>query len=279
MKIIDGKTKDGLNLTGGYYESNKDICIVFIHGMSTSLLEDSFARFWGDYFQKKGIGFIYGHTRGYSRINSILCNDKFKTYGTAFEIFEDCLFDISLWVNKAKEFGYQKIILLGHSYGALKCIYYSSLNNNIDATILASAPDFHALSKIKIPIFDLLLKESKINIDNNESDKLLSFPLGDENYVSSKTYYSWYNENSLTNLLPIGENKDKFEAFSKINVPLLMFAGSKEHELYKGFNILKTKVSCPFNHNIIEGSGHNYHGFEEKTANLIYKWIMSLEDN
>ena len=42
---------------------------------------------------------------------------SYKRCGCMYEIFEDCILDIDLALKQAKELGYKRICLMGHSYG------------------------------------------------------------------------------------------------------------------------------------------------------------------
>ena len=77
MEIINDYTKDGLRLPMIHYESrSKDYCIVFVHGMSGDILINTFAQIWAREAIKNDIGFLFGHTRGYSYMNDIICKNK-----------------------------------------------------------------------------------------------------------------------------------------------------------------------------------------------------------
>lgn len=285
MEIINEFTEDGLKLPIIHFESkNKNICVICVHGMSSNILESIYGQILGISLPKSGIGFIYGHTRGHSHLNDIECRDgSFKRIGTTYEIFDDCLYDIDLFVSKAKELGYKKIILLGHSLGCNKVIYYMyneylKGRTEIMGIILASAPD--QKGKLQMCInekYDELLNEAKYNIDNSNPTKLLSEEIYDR-YISSETFLSFYSENSSCNNLPIIDKKEVFEQFSIIDVPILTFSGSEEHSTYLNLDYLKTKATnCPnFSSKIIEGTGHMYLKKEEEIASLIIAWINSM---
>ena len=78
-----------------------------------------------------------------------------KKLGSTFEIFEDCVKDISVWVKKIKELGYKKIVLMGHSLGCNKALYYLSQNVKlIDGVIFLSPPDMIGITKIEEENFE-----------------------------------------------------------------------------------------------------------------------------
>lgn len=277
--ISDAYTVDGLKLPMVHFESNKkDICVICIHGMCGTIIDNYFATVWGKFLAEKNIGFIYEHNRGHSIENDIVMKDgSFKRCGCMYEIFEDSVYDIDLAIETAKKKGYKRIILLGHSYGCNKVIYYYYQKHpNLLGIILASAPDMIG-SHIANQSDDYkeLLKEAKENIDHKQPDKLLHKMVEDYMYMSSGTYYNWYHENSALDNLPIIANPEHWSQFEIIDVPILTFSGANEEEYYLQLDLLKKKaINCPnFEYKIIENTGHTYKTKESEIGNLILEWI------
>ncbi len=279
IKFISNKyTEDGLKLPMVHFESeNKNICVIMIHGMCATIVDNYFATVWGEILSKNNIGFIYEHNRGHSIENDIVMKDgTFKRCGCMYEIFEESIYDIDLAIKTAKEFGYKKIILLGHSYGCNKVIYYKyKKNTDISGIILASAPDMIGSHKLVQKDYIDLLNEAKKNIDNGESTKLLHKKIEDYMYMSSETYYNWYNENSNLDNLPIIENNGNWEQFENIDIPILTFSGLLEEDYYRHLDLLKKKaIKCnDFEYKYIDNTGHTYINKEEEIGNIILDWI------
>ena len=279
--ISDAYTTDGLKLPMVHFESNeKDICVICVHGMCGTIIDNYFATVWGKILSQNNIGFIYEHNRGHSIENDIVVkNDNFfetKRYGCRYEIFEDSIYDIDLAIEKAKELGYKRIILLGHSLGCNKVIYYYYKKHpDILGMILASAPDMVGSHILSQPDYKDLLKKAKENIDNGQPEKLLHKMIEDYMFMSSGTYYNWYNDNSNLNNLPVIYNPEHWEQFETIDVSILTFSGSKEEDYYKQLELLKEKaINCHnFEYKIIENTGHTYHSKEEEIGMLIYDWV------
>ncbi len=280
--ISDAYTTDGLRLPMVHFESKeKDICVLCIHGMCGTIIDNYFATVWGKLLSEKNIGFIYEHNRGHSIENDIVMRDgSFKRCGCMYEIFEDCIYDIDLAIQIAEDKGYKRIILLGHSYGCNKVIYYYYKKHpHILGIILASAPDMVGSHlSAQSDEYEELLNEAKENIDNNEPTKLLHKMIEDYMYMSSKTYYNWYNENSNLNNLPVISNPKHWEQFETIDVPVLTFSGSKEEDYYLHLDLLKDKaIRCKnFECKVIENTGHTYKNKEIEIGNLIYNWIKRI---
>lgn len=276
--ISDAYTKDGLKLPMVHFESSKkDICVVCIHGMCGTIIDNYFATVWGKLLSQKNIGFLYEHNRGHSIENDIVMKDgTYKRCGCMYEIFEDCIYDIDLAIEIAKKKGYQRIILLGHSYGCNKVIYYYYKKHPaLSGIILASAPDMVGSHKILQSDYKELLDEAKENIENKKPEKLLHKQVEDYMYMSSRTYNNWYNENSNLNNLPIINNAQSWKQFETIDIPILTFSGSNEEEFYLQLDLLKEKArNCDnFEYKIIENTGHTYQEKELEIGNLLYHWI------
>lgn len=278
--INDAYTEDGLKLPMVHFESNKkDICVIFIHGMCQSIINNYFATVWGNILRENNIGFLYEHNRGHSIENDIATKDgNFKRCGCMYEIFEDAIIDIDLALNKAQELGYKRFILMGHSYGCNKLIYYYYKRRpNILGLVLASAPDMVGLQLYRQKDYTALIKEAKENIDNGKQDKILSNLIEDYMYMSSGTYYNWFHENSNLDNLPVMGNSENWHQFAAIDVPILTFSGSKETDNYLHLDLLKEKAkSCnDFVYHYINNADHFYNNSELEIGNLILDWIKS----
>lgn len=277
--INDAYTEDGLLLPMVHFESSKkDLCVIFIHGMCQTIIDNYFATVCGNILAKNNIGFIYEHNRGHSIENDILMKDgSFKRYGCMYEIFEDCIFDIDLAICKAKQLGYKRLILMGHSYGCNKVIYYYYKKcPDILGVILASAPDMMGLQLYRQKDYNELIKEAKENIDNGNSTKILSNLIEDYMYMSSQTYYNWFNKDSNLDNLPVMAYSENWRQFETISVPILTFSGSNETDNYLHLDLLKNKAKgcTDFEYKIIDNTNHFYNNKENEIGNLILNWIQ-----
>ncbi len=261
-----------------HFNSNKkDICVIFIHGMCQSIIDNYFATAWGNILSKNNIGFLYEHNRGHSIENDILMKDgSYARYGCMYEIFEDCILDIDLAIHKAKELGYKRFILIGHSYGCNKLIYYYYKKHpNILGLILASAPDMVGLQLYRQKDSKELIREAKENIDNGKATKLLSNLVEDYMYMSSQTYYNWFNEKSNLDNLPVMGNSENWYQFESIDVPILTFSGANETDNYLHLDLLKSKAKkCnDFEYKMIDNTNHFYSNKEDEIGEVILDWI------
>lgn len=280
IDILYEVTEDEIELEGTYFDSKKkDICVLFIHGQAQSILNNSFAYKLGKYLSCREISFLYGHNRGHNYINCLHKKDgSLLVEGATFEIFEDSLKDIDVWMKKIKDYGYKKIILMGHSLGCNKALYYLSKKEMVDGLILASAPDMVGITKKEKSNFLEILKEAKEAVESGKSRKILSSLIGETDYMSAGTFISESLENSNIDNFPIERNPVVFSQLSKVNIPILSIAGSLEYPTYLKQDVLKEKAinSEDFTYKIIDGGNHFYYGKEEELNELIYNWMKKF---
>lgn len=288
MEIIYDYTEDGLRLPGVLYESNnKDVCVLFIHGMGGNVINSYFANVWANIFMKKDISFLFGHTRGSSHIHDLFTkNMTYERYGVIYEKFDESIYDIDLWTKKLEELGYKNIFLIGHSLGCNKVInYLAKKSNNIRGLILASPPDIVGLitSKKFQPNYKEMLEEAKENVKANSPKKILSSLLWDEYLISSQTFLDFANTDGEINNLPISQNPVHFKSLEKVDIPILAFLGEKDdiiiNSLEKDLEIIKSKaLSCPmFDTKIFKDANHTYDNCEEEIGNYICNWILKIQ--
>ncbi len=278
--INDAYTEDNLKLPMVHFNSKEhDICVIFIHGMCQTIIDNYFATVCGNVLSENNIGFLYEHNRGHSIENDIVMKDgSFKRCGCMYEIFEDSIYDIDLAIKRAQELGYKRFILMGHSYGCNKLIYYYYKKHpNVLGLILASAPDMVGLQLLRQKDYKELLQEAKENIDNGNPNKILSNLIEDYMYMSSGTYYNWFYENSNLDNLPVMNNSKNWYQFEIIDIPILTFSGSNETDNYMHLDLLKEKAkSCnDFEYKYINDTDHFYNGKELEIGNIILNWIST----
>jgi alpha-beta hydrolase superfamily lysophospholipase len=287
MTFIEKYTSDGLKLPMVHYDSGeRDLCVIYTHGMAENIVEDGFARIWAEKLSSGGIGFLYGHTRGFSQINYLTNTDgERKRYGTAYEIFDECLLDVDLFVDTVLELGYKKLVLLGHSLGCNKVIYYISEESTdrpeIAGVILASPPDLVGLEKMPEyqENYSELAAEATENMKNGNPRKILRSEIWGEYELSSQTYLSLYSDDGKSDNLPVLKNPEHFSELEKIKVPTLAFMGENDdikiRTIVDDLALIKSKaINCPdFATAIIAGANHYYYGKEQETADLIQNWL------
>lgn len=282
-------TEDNLRLMGVHYPG-EEVCVLSIHGMAGNIIENKFGVVLGERLSAGGTGYIYAHNRGHSRINDLAKKPtkqdngyNYETIGSTYEIFTECLKDITPWLDRCRELGYQKIILLGHSLGCNKIIYYLSRNNPKDVVgvILASPPDLVGMVETNNyqPDHEVLLQEAKGLIAKGKPNDLLSGKLWDWEDKSAANYLSLFGGNNEADNLPVNRNPKHWEQLEKLRQPILAIMGEfddiKIRDLKEDLELIKLKaINCSdFSIEFISGANHNYENRENELAQTIINWV------
>lgn len=294
MDLIFTTTSDDLNLPGIYYPTNsKDICILFVHGMSGFFLENYFGHVFGRLAQDYNFGYIYTHNRGYAHINDIRTSElkadggfNSKRGGAVYERFEGCVPDIDAWLEKGRELGYKKFIVIGHSLGAPKIIhhFHKKRPSDVIGLVLASPGDMVGLVKKTEyqPNYLDLLHEARQNVVEGKPEKLLSGKVWDWYVLSSQTFLDLFEEGGPADVLPVFDNPEHFPELESVNVPIFCIMG--EHDdiairtLEEDMELLKTKAtnSPLFDTYLLPGANHGYEGKESEFAQKVIEWVKTL---
>jgi pimeloyl-ACP methyl ester carboxylesterase len=292
MDFIYTRTKDDLRLMGVHYEPDKkDVAVLFVHGMSGNIIENYFGHVLGKILSQNKTGFIYSHNRGYNHINDIATSEikkdgGYKTVriGVNYEVFEDCLLDIESWIKTVKELGYKKIILMGHSLGCNKTIYYLYKRNpkNITGLILASPPDMIGqLKPAHHPNNKALFIEARKNVKHNKQRKILSKPIWNWFNLSSQTFLSLFTKGNNSDNLPIMENPNRWTQLASIKIPIFAFMGEYDdiviNTLKDDLEVIKSKATGAksFFQKIISKANHVYDQQEQTVAKEVLEWVKN----
>jgi pimeloyl-ACP methyl ester carboxylesterase len=278
----------------GVHYPGDGTCILEIHGMSGNFIENYYANILGEKLSKLGYGFIYGHNRGYCHINDIAKKPirpkdngwNYERIGEVYELFEDSPKDVSVWVNKAKELGYKNIILLGHSLGCNKTIYYLYKNQGVDikAVILASPPDMYGLvnnGKLK-ETGDKMRNQAMSLVASGKPRAVLDDRIWDWYGISAQTYLSLFSEGGAADNLPVLRSPERFEQLETIKQPILAIMGEHDdvtiRNLKDDLELIKSKAlaAAKFDIKFIEGANHNYENREELFSDVVIEWVKQL---
>jgi pimeloyl-ACP methyl ester carboxylesterase len=85
------------------------------------------------------------NTRGHDGVSSIPATQGSVPGGAAYETIDDCRFDLHAWLDDLVSLGYSRIVLVGHSMGAVKSILTMATQPHSAVRYLVgiSPPRFH----------------------------------------------------------------------------------------------------------------------------------------
>ena len=206
-----------------------------------------------------------------------------KLIGDAYEIFEECVYDIQAWVDFLKSKGYTKIHLQGHSLGCSKITYYKSLTDdkNIKSLLLISPADMIGLlvNEKDISEYDKRMTEAKKLSKEGRENDLLSGILWGFAMQSAKSFINFSKENKNIAVFNYYNPELGFETLKLVDIPILAFTGTNDDafvtDKQKSLDrIKKEAVKCPkFVGKIFNGAEHEFIGFDKDIIDEVIKFI------
>ncbi len=225
-KLVYATSEDGLEHAGILIQpaqnSDSEVAILWVHGaganfymqpyvlLARALAQHRYATLIGNN-RGRDFGFFLGFE-----------NEQPRYAGQGWEYFDQSPYDIAGWINFLSQLGFMRVILVGHSLGAPKAIYYQAQRQDerVLGVVSASAPARLQRNSTIEPmrtIAEQMVKEGR-------GQDLLpwgSIPGGGT--LSAQTYY-----NRGRSYIDVYGLDTKTPLITKLNCPVLAIYGAQE---------------------------------------------------
>jgi dienelactone hydrolase len=129
VDLVRVTTADGVRLDGTYQAPAgaaaaapvDAFCLV--HGTGGSFYTSALFDELTDWLLGRGHGVLRVNTRGHDGISTAATQEGGRRQGAAYEVVGDCRHDVAAWVAWLRERAGPRVGLVGHSVGAVKCLY------------------------------------------------------------------------------------------------------------------------------------------------------------
>jgi len=272
----DGMRLDGALQTGDEVSSSPVDAALCLHGVGANFYTSSTLEAVAPALRRLGIDVLLANNRGHDFLYTASVAMGRRRQGAAVEIVDECRLDITGWCKFLGERGLGRILLIGHSLGAIKAVYSQAHEPTPGVVgLIAASPPRLSCSAFKnslesAPFFDSLTAAEQL-VKTGRGDELFMakfpFPL----LISAASYIDKYGPAERYNILNFA---------GRVTVPALFTYGSKELEsggiafagLPEALANLPDKGG-PLDVEIVEGADHNYSGCGESLASVMGKWI------
>jgi pimeloyl-ACP methyl ester carboxylesterase len=129
VDLVHTQTRDGVRLDGVYLapqgaDTEYPIdAVCLIHGTGGNFYGSTLFDALAEHFLTRGCGVLRVNTRGHDGISTAVTVQGGRRLGAAYEIVDDCRHDVAAWLDWLRQRAGPRIGLLGHSLGAVKCLY------------------------------------------------------------------------------------------------------------------------------------------------------------
>jgi alpha-beta hydrolase superfamily lysophospholipase len=109
-ELVRFKTKDGLFLHGFLLGGNGRKVVIHVHGLGGNFYRSGLTWALAKKYSDIGYDLFSINTRGHDTVARVgTAGGKRKTIGTAYEPFEQCIYDIAAAINAVQRCGYRKM--------------------------------------------------------------------------------------------------------------------------------------------------------------------------
>lgn len=274
------KTRDHILLDGIIVEPRKksDTALVWIHGLTSSFYSSqTLIKELSALCQKHGIGYFKFNTRGHDVVAR--GQGKNALLGTVYEKFGDCVHDIRAVIRFAKQQGYRRIFLAGHSTGANKTLYYVYKTKDRDVkglALLGAASDISA----EIRRIGKMTFEKNLRLARRLNSKDPSALFASKGYLfTARRALSLFTPGAAEDVFPYHNPKADWKELKSVRVPLAVIFGSRDECLDRpaGKLIEVFRTNAPlaksFSGVIIKGADHGFKKKEKELADVIIRFV------
>lgn len=287
LDFIRFETPDHIELQGWLSNTDGDLAVIHMHGMSGNGYENAFLDTLHETYSKLGVSFFTIDNRGRGIISSFWQKDELSRWGedtklggSCFEILDECVHDINGAINYLKSIGKTKFILQGHSLGCTKVVHYmnTQATDNIEKVILLAPTDMVAWASRDKNHETNIEKARKLIAKNKPTALVDAQCWPDETPLSAQTYLSICVANTSADIYGERENG---ALLGNVDKPMLIVYGSDDvgiNEIYGSIDDWKARteaiVSTTTRIVTIEGASHSFKHFEKQLADAIENFAL-----
>ena len=283
VELVRTTTSDGVKLDGGLAmppaaaEPAEVDAFVLLHGVGGSFYGGSMFAALAQPLLAQGSAVLRVNTRGHGSVSMLATEGGPTRGGAAFEVVDQCRYDIDAWIELLLARGFSRVGLLGHSLGAIKAIYAAAhgLPEQVVGVVAASPPRLSCSAfRLGLRSGDFLesLSTAKQFQSEGRPDALITarfpFPL----LISAASYIDKYGD----------ERYNIEKLVSRLQLPTLFTYGGIELEqggvAFAGLPDAIARA-CDEQHvsvKTIDAADHFYNGVYDRLVGAILDWLPGL---
>lgn len=282
VELIRAATADGATLDGainrpapGAAASLNLDAVALIHGTGGNFYSSTFFELLAKNLAARGVAVVRANTRGHDGISTLVTSKGAVRLGAAYERVEDCRHDLAGWIAWLQQNVGPRIALLGHSLGAVKCLYaLAQQPAPAVAALIAISPPRLSYSwfcqSTKSPEFLEIYQLAEELVQDGQPNVLLEVKLPLPFVITAAGYVEKYGPDERYNYLNF---------LGSIRCPTLLLFGGVEIENNMAFQqapeevrrvaAKKTNIAVE----VVPGADHFYTGVRDQAWQQIDGWL------
>ncbi len=272
-------TSDGIRLHGFLTASNQSGCAwIFVHGVNSNFYSSGLLLDLAGRISSKNDSVLLANTRGHDILSFNSGPAPMRTGSQVENLFCSQL-DLDAWFQFLSKRGFERIMLLGHSLGAIKSILWSVKGNRFLRGLVAVSPPRLNTNLLlndakRGGVFQEHLTDAKQRCDAGDADYVMKVRFPVPMWISAGAYLDKYGS---------GEKYDYLQLIEDLDIPSLWTFGQYEVEEgsanFKGADLaLRKRVSSKESgcekHSVcvVPNADHSYRGVTAQLADCITAW-------
>jgi pimeloyl-ACP methyl ester carboxylesterase len=268
--LCEFTTADNQPLHGLLYwpDQADERAILLAHGVGGSFYTHPYPQL-AEALAERGFTVLAANSRGHDWVTR--GPDGSPSAGATFETVDGCLQDFDAGLACLAEAGFRRFVVMGHSLGAVKAVYYQGHRRRSDvaAVVACSAPKLFYSQRIQEqPDFAANIARAQGMVAEGRGSELFSARAGSgPGLFSARTYVDKYGPEEHTDLRRLAPG---------LGCPLFTLAGSAEFTPSFVPYAQELAQIAGGHCEIVQGAPHSYEGYETQVAGLIADWLTPL---
>ncbi len=284
VDLVQSTTGDGVRLDAIYQAPPAPggalglDAVLLVHGTGGNCYSSTLFDALAERFLACGVAVLRINTRGHDLMCTASTTRGGRRLGAAYEMVDDCRHDLAAWIawlkEKAGQRVGQRVGLLGHSLGAVKCLY--SLAHEPDPAVvrmIAVSPPRLSYSWFltgeRAAEFRDTYQRAESLVSAGEPETLLEVRLPLPMVITAGGYVEKYGADERYNYLRFLE---------RVNCPVLLTLGEIEATNNIAFRDAADAVrqTAPRVHvEMVPGADHFYTGVREELVRRVEAWLRT----
>jgi dienelactone hydrolase len=280
VDLVQTTTRDGVRLDGIYQAGTSSAvaadAFLLVHGTGGNFYSSTLLDALAERLLSLGCGVLRGNTRGHDLMSNASTSSGGRRLGAAYEVRDDCRHDLAAWVEWLKRHAGPRVGLLGHSSGALKCLYAQAHEPDpaVRRLVAVSPPrlSYSWFSQSdRAAEFRHTFGQAQALVAAGEPGSLLDVRLPLPFVVTAAGYVEKYGPDERYNYLTF---------LDRIPCPALLTLGEVEaasNMAFQGAAEAAARSAPRVRVETVPGADHFYTGAREALADRVERWLRQAD--
>jgi pimeloyl-ACP methyl ester carboxylesterase len=145
VDLVQTTTRDGVRLDGVFQAPPAPgsaglpvDAVCFVHGTGGNFYSSTLFDAFAERFLELGSAVLRVNTRGHDLMSNAVTAKGGRRLGAAYELVDECRHDLAAWLDWLRPRAGERVGLVGHSLGAVKCLYALAHEPRLPARCVAA---------------------------------------------------------------------------------------------------------------------------------------------